>query len=364
MKTTILSEAIDLTEAQLDVENRVIRGVVLIRSGMSKNRRFYGDTVLQTAAPVFEGSRAYANHPSKSESKDRPERSIRDLTGFYKNVTYENGILKADRHFLRTSAGNDAWEIAQAVATGNAPPSLAGLSINAIGTGKVEPFEDGEALRVESITSAISVDDVSQAAAGGSYALTASAGDELVTGLLEALSFEEWQTARPDLIERLKREWKTVRLDEETKRVLAESENKIKTADTKAAESAQALSEAQAQHQALIEANTNLQSELRIARRELALEKALVKVKLPDLYLEDLRKRLPQSPVGEWAALIEIEIAKARKTNPPRVPVTGASAQENNPLPTVPIPDTQANLIPLDGEDAEAWARRVGLRKP
>ncbi len=156
----------------------MIRGVVLIRAGMSKNRRFYGENVLQQAAPIFENSRAYANHPSKSESKDRPERSIRDLTGFYKNVVYENGLLKADRYFTRTAAGNDAWEIAQDIAKGIAPSDLAGLSINAVGTGKVDTFEDGEALRVEGITSAISVDDVSVPAAGGGYALTASAGSD------------------------------------------------------------------------------------------------------------------------------------------------------------------------------------------
>src|SRR6185295_14829913 len=99
---------------------------------------------------------------------------------------------------------------------------------NAVGAGKMKKYDDGEALEVTSITRALSVDDVSSPAAGGGYTLTASSGDEIMTGMLEALSYQEWFEARPEYIEKLKREWKTVRLDEETKRLLAESEAKLK----------------------------------------------------------------------------------------------------------------------------------------
>jgi hypothetical protein len=205
MKTSILSESIDLTEAQLDSDERVIKGVVLIRAGMSKNRRYYGEDVLKAAAPIFEAAKAYANHPSKAETKDRPERSIRDITGFYKNVIFENGAVRADRYFTRNQAGQDAWALAEDIISGRAPASLAGLSINAVGTGKVDKFEDGEALRVESITGALSIDDVSQPAAAGSYVFTASNGDELTTQLIASLSFEEWFESHPEYTERLKK---------------------------------------------------------------------------------------------------------------------------------------------------------------
>jgi len=46
MTTKILLETLDLSEATFDSDARVIKGVVLIRAGMSQNRRYYGEDVL------------------------------------------------------------------------------------------------------------------------------------------------------------------------------------------------------------------------------------------------------------------------------------------------------------------------------
>lgn len=364
MTTKILLETLDLSEATFDSDARVIKGVVLIRAGMSKNRRYYGEDVLQNAVTVFEGSKAFVNHPSPTEIKERRERNLRDLSGWYSNVRYEGGALRADRYFSRTQAGNDAFAIAEDVVNKRAPASLAGLSINAVGTGKMDKFDDGEALRVESITAALSVDDVASPAAGGAYALTASSGDELLAGLLESLTFEEWQTARNDYVERLKKEWKTIRLEEETKRVLAEADEKVKAAETKAVDAQQALHEAQASLTDLTQAHEATVTELATARRALAIEQALRRANLPALYEGDLRDRLLKCDPAEWAGVIETEQRKARRTGD-KIPVTGAPVVESAPPPAQPtVTPSVVSLYPQDNETADEWRARIARMKP
>jgi arsenate reductase-like glutaredoxin family protein len=361
MKTSILSESIDLTEAQLDSDERVIKGVVLIRAGMSKNRRYYGEDVLKAAAPIFEAAKAYANHPSKAETKDRPERSIRDITGFYKNVIFENGAVRADRYFTRNQAGQDAWALAEDIISGRAPASLAGLSINAVGTGKVDKFEDGEALRVESITGALSIDDVSQPAAAGSYVFTASNGDELTTQLIASLSFEEWFESHPEYTERLKKEWKTVRLEETTKQALADADQKVKAAQAEAGQAQQALSEAQTEVKTLTEANAMLAEANTLLRRKLAIEEALRGAGLPAVYANDLRERLPQMPPDKWQEAIETERSKAKRAGATaKVPVTGAGVREVVGQPVIAMSES---LEPLPHEDIRTWQERISRIK-
>lgn len=335
-KTGVFVENVDLSEASLDNEARVIRGVTLIKAGMSLNRRFYPEDVLQKAAQYFENSKAFDNHPSAKDIKERRARSTRELTGWYANVRYENGALRGDRYFSRNQAGQDAYAIAEDIINGRAPRSLAGLSINAVGQGKVEKFEDGEALRVESITSAESVDDVVTPAAGGSYALVASDGNDLVTRILETLDYQEWFNARPEFSARLTKEVQKVRLEESTKAKLAEADTKVKAASEAAERSKQAVEQTQADNAALKEAHTKLLAELETARRELALEKVLRKAQLPALYENDLRERLSKLAESEWLNIIEREKQKAKTAVSNRVPVTGAGQQISEAAPEKP----------------------------
>lgn len=347
MRTQIFIEALDLSEATINADNRVINGVVLIRAGKSANNRRYSESVLQNAASVFENSKAYANHPSRAEAKDRPERSIRDITGWYQNVRYESGRLIADRYFTRTQAGQDAWAIAEDVISQRAPANLAGLSINAVGTGKVVKEADGDVLEVESITHAISVDDVSSPAAGGGYVLVAANGDELTNAFWESLTFEDWFESKPQFVKRLQTEMKTIRQDDAIKAAKAEADRNI-----------QALHDAQQAIQALeAEREAARQSEAE-ARRELAIERALAKAQLPASWKADLRQQLQEADTEAWSVIIEREIKKAKSAGS-KVTVTGAGQQVQTPIETT----ESQSLLPLPGEDAEAWSARLARRK-
>lgn len=138
--------------------------VLLIRSGTSGNGIHYSPDVLKEAVPLFEGVKAYADHPSRDEMRSRPERSIRDVVGWYDNVAYDDAHagIAADFHVLESADWlrtmlRSAWDAGKG--------DLLGFSINAAGT-KTGKRKDGGAL-LEAIVSVTSTDVVTTPGAGG-----------------------------------------------------------------------------------------------------------------------------------------------------------------------------------------------------
>lgn len=321
MTTLVLHEQISLAEAQFDLNERVARNVTLIKSGMSQNRRNYPEAVLQKSISIFEGAKAYDSHVKGG-------RRVGEITGWYKNVRYENGALVADRYFSRTDAGRNVMAVVEDIMNGSAPASLAGLSINAVGSGNSKKFPDGgEGVEVESITAATSVDDVTDPAAGGGYRLVAGNEDAFADEFLRSLSFEEWREAQPKYVERLQREWKTVRLEEATKTALAEADQKVKAAAAETDRMSQTLNRTQKDLETLREASVSAASELAAARRELLLERTLRAAQLPAVYENDLRNRLLALNESEWASTIQTEKVKAARVGHGRVDVSGSGTQ-------------------------------------
>jgi hypothetical protein len=69
--------------------------VTLIEEGLGnpEDSNVYTAAALREAADagIFEGLQAYADHPTRSEERDQPERSIRKLVGHYENVRFVEG---------------------------------------------------------------------------------------------------------------------------------------------------------------------------------------------------------------------------------------------------------------------------------
>lgn len=63
-----------MREASILADVSVVKDVVLLRAGPGN----LGD---------FEGAQAYLSHPSAIEEQTRPERSVKDLAGWYSDVT-------------------------------------------------------------------------------------------------------------------------------------------------------------------------------------------------------------------------------------------------------------------------------------
>ncbi len=148
---------------------RVVGGreveVVALRSGVSKNGYGYRPEVVRELAPLLEGARAFADHPGPN---DRPERSVRDLVGYYRNARVEENTegrvpmtrVVATLHVLESAGW--LWSLVQeALAQG--VPDLVGVSIDA--EALVE--EAGAVKEVTRFVSLYSCDVVTRPSAGG-----------------------------------------------------------------------------------------------------------------------------------------------------------------------------------------------------
>jgi len=169
-----------LTEATLTPEERAVE-VVCIRPGLSKNGNYYAPEVVRGMMPLFEGARAFADHPAPGE---RPERSVRDLVGYYKAPRVgDDGALRAT---LKVSKNADwLWSlIEESVTDGH---ELVGISIDADGR-VAQGSVDGKTCRVvEGITKLNSCDVVTRASAGGR-----------IERLLQADNGSWWDSYEPD----------------------------------------------------------------------------------------------------------------------------------------------------------------------
>lgn len=82
--TRQLSIVRPMHEAVVDVPARSMK-VLIITEGLGnlKDKNFYSEQAVQSAVKVFNGKKFFIDHPSRSEEDDRPERSVRDLAGYF-----------------------------------------------------------------------------------------------------------------------------------------------------------------------------------------------------------------------------------------------------------------------------------------
>ena len=120
--------------------------VALIQEGLGNLRDgfYYTREALESAVTAFEGKKCFADHPSRSEENDRPERSVRDIVGHYENLHIEenedgSAALCADLVMLPDAPFEWARSLVRhAVEYSKSFPDkeFVGLSINAAGDAK------------------------------------------------------------------------------------------------------------------------------------------------------------------------------------------------------------------------------------
>lgn len=131
----------------------------LISSGWGSSG-YYAPKLLESSAKLYRrGTRVFKNHATKSEQRERPERSVNDLMGYLNtDAFYENGALFADIKilpayvdFVRSASG------------------ILGLSHYADGRSKPGTAEGRTGPIIESIDAVHSVDVVTVAGRGGTF---------------------------------------------------------------------------------------------------------------------------------------------------------------------------------------------------
>lgn len=174
--------------------------VTLIKEGLGNlgDCFYYMPSAIQSGVQVFEGKKFFLNHPSNSEEADRPERSVKDVSGYYENCRAEqeqDGRFKLTADLvmpLDDSFNRERALMLESIAYSqkHQDQDLIGLSINADGNSysigleqfmRENSIPDSckekllEALArgittihpVQELTSAVSCDLVTQAGAGG-----------------------------------------------------------------------------------------------------------------------------------------------------------------------------------------------------
>lgn len=138
---------------------------LLIKAGTSGNKRHYSARMLEASVPLFEGIQAFADHPSKDEARSRPERSVRDIVGWFEEARWDSGEQGIRATFrILPSAGwlrealKGAWDAGKR--------DLMGFSINALGRVSAKTHADGSQI-IESLDKVVSTDVVTTPGAGG-----------------------------------------------------------------------------------------------------------------------------------------------------------------------------------------------------
>lgn len=126
--------------------------VALIQEGLGnlKDAFFYSKNAIQSGIQAFEGRKCFADHPSSTEERDRPERSVRDIIGHFENVQIQENedeslALIADLVMPPDPPFEWARALVREAARFNQKypeQNLVGLSINASGDAHEVPFDE------------------------------------------------------------------------------------------------------------------------------------------------------------------------------------------------------------------------------
>lgn len=147
--------------------------VVIIEAGESLNGRYYDESTLDAAIPLFEGKSVHAfafkepdgsiryDHPPEAIRADHPGGLIHYKAAFLENVEHIGRQLVADFHVLQPWLRNICSE---SIRLGK---SLIGLSIDADGEIYPKRIKERVVNWVKRLTGVYSVDVVSEPAAGG-----------------------------------------------------------------------------------------------------------------------------------------------------------------------------------------------------
>lgn len=223
-----ISGFISLKEAKFNADFSEVE-VVLIEAGVNEQKkRYYPDKTIQEAAGIFKGWKNYIDHPTPTQERERPERSLKDWASTIVESKYENGMA------IGKIAIHDQWlreRLADPVA--RAQLGLSVLSGGRISHGKVngkDGYEIVEAILPFRKSGPPSVDWVTEAGARGRVSKLLESryrGGRKME--LENATLKELKESRQDLVDTIVREANAGNTEKVTKleKDLKEANDKI-----------------------------------------------------------------------------------------------------------------------------------------
>ena len=273
-------EYMPLTEATFDKGRAT---VIVIKAGFNANKdRYYPKEVLQRDYGIFEGLKMYADHPTETEEKERPERSIREWVATLKDVTCdESGTITGVAEII------EPW-LMQKLAALREKKMLGdmGISINAVGSASKSTIDGVETDVIEKLERANSVDFVTEPGAGGVVTLYESDRNRNVD-LVELAILKE---RRPDLIKAIEAGVRA-EITKEVKKAM-ENEDKIKELEGQ-------IETLTTERDGLKEAAEKAEKDKVKAEAQAAIKEAVEKAELPDAAKAVLLERFKDSETAD-----------------------------------------------------------------
>ena len=227
--------------------------ITVIKPGFNATKaRYYPQEVLARDFGIFEGVKMYANHPTPTEEKERPERDIRNwVATLGKPFIDKDGSVRAKAQIV------EPWmQERLAILRDKNMLQEMGVSINAVGSATKAEIQGVKTNYVERLIRARSVDFVTEPGAGGMVNVYESVDPSTDIDLVDVAQLKE---RRPDIIRLIESEieGKTIKeakhkmaLEEKVteleKQVVTLTEEKTKL-ETKITEADKAKAKAEAQ---------------------------------------------------------------------------------------------------------------------
>lgn len=147
-----------------DGGDKGIAEITVIMPGFNTSKtRYYPASVLKRDFGIFEGAKMFADHPTASERRDRPERSVNNWVASLRNVTaLETGEVRGQPIIIE-----DRFKSKLSNLRANGLLGQMGTSIFGAGRTKKTTVEGHKTELVEALVKAHSVDFVTYAGAGG-----------------------------------------------------------------------------------------------------------------------------------------------------------------------------------------------------
>ena len=222
-------ESIEIPLAEVTAEN-IAKGILPVRilqKGFNSSKgRYYTENAVADCKRVFEGAKQFANHATKTEEKERPERDIRDWVSTLDNIRPgKDGTALGEAHI------HAGWfkDMVQGLYEAGTLNKL-GVSINTIGKGIRQKIEGIDTLVVESLIDHPfkSVDFVTEAGAGGQAGVRESVAPSILDVYLVDLA--KLKESRPDLVKEVEADIRES-MKQEVKHKM-ELEDKVKELET------------------------------------------------------------------------------------------------------------------------------------
>jgi hypothetical protein len=140
--------------------------------GNSKDKNYYSGPALKGGTQLFNGVKAYCDHPDAIQEKTLPERSMRDVVGWYSDCFTDTDSSGKVRLRGKLHMFPDAkWlsDKIDVILTDPSAKNLFGISINAIGKTRPATIEGEQVNYVEEFQRVDSADVVTEPAARGKF---------------------------------------------------------------------------------------------------------------------------------------------------------------------------------------------------